>query len=87
MTAREIIARAISEDISGGWVEEYDETADAVLTALTAAGYRILAPGDVDPETVDRCAQAVKPAMNRDGPYAFAVEAAIRALSTGERKP
>lgn len=33
-------------------------TADAIINALTAAGYRIVGPGEVDAETVERCAAA-----------------------------
>ncbi len=54
--------------------------------ALIATGYRILGPDEVDPVTVERCASVVAPAMNKDGPYAFVVEAAIRAIASGGKQ-
>lgn len=36
----------------------HDWQARAILAALTAAGFRIVGPGEVDHETVERCAVA-----------------------------
>lgn len=46
MSARDVIA-----DTHGGG------TADRVIAALTAAGYRIVPPGGLDAASVERCAQ------------------------------
>lgn len=43
-----------------------DEWADEILKALTAAGYRILAPGEVDRETVERCLVEVEDVCESD---------------------
>lgn len=39
--------------------------ADAAIEALTSAGYRILGPGELDPETLERCAEVVRPNGSR----------------------
>ena len=54
--AREIVTAAIPCNIVYG----RSQAASAILSALTAAGYRILAPGEVDRETVKRCAKVAK---------------------------
>lgn len=54
MSARDVIARAISEDLTNGWGEEYDETADACLKALTAAGYPIVHKDEIHAPSVER---------------------------------
>ena len=54
MSARDVIARAISEDITNGWVEEYGETADACLKALTAAGFSIVHKDEIHAPSVER---------------------------------
>lgn len=33
---------------------------DAILSALEAAGYRVLGPGELDGETAERCAEAAE---------------------------
>lgn len=51
VSARDVIARAMPQ-LGGNMLKD----ADDILAALTAAGYRILAPGDLDPVTIERCA-------------------------------
>lgn len=50
---REIIAKRIVGPKALDW-------ADAVIEALHAAGYRILGPDEVDPVTVERCAEVAE---------------------------
>lgn len=50
MSARDIIAEAFG----GG-----SGLAQFALDRLTAAGYRILAPGEIDKETVERCQRVI----------------------------
>lgn len=57
MSAREIIRSAFVADSGGFGAEDDTRIADAIIEALHAAGYRILAPGDVDPETAEKCAE------------------------------
>jgi hypothetical protein len=49
--AREIIAKALEWEFGAAAGEWSDEIVDA----LHAAGYRILAPGELDKETVEKC--------------------------------
>jgi len=53
MSAREIIAKKL-KDMG---VHHVDIGAGLLLSGLTAAGYRILGPDDIDPVTVERCAR------------------------------
>jgi hypothetical protein len=52
MSAREIIATTYIEGKTG---EIGHLHADAIIQMLTAAGYRIVGPDEVDPVTVERC--------------------------------
>lgn len=54
MSARDVMRDGIIKETG---VSLATTRADAAYFALTAAGYRILAPGDLDPVTVERCAQ------------------------------
>lgn len=69
-TARDVIARALfaCDDIGPNPQVEWDgqfpvvrsrytEKADASITALHAAGYRILAPGELDNESLEAAAK------------------------------
>jgi hypothetical protein len=58
--AREIVARAL-EEIDFNAISSAD-AAPFVLSALTAAGFRILAPGQIDEYTRERCAEILKEA-------------------------
>lgn len=62
-TARDVIARALDET-GLDCVDDVDAT--FVIDALHAAGYRILAPGELDWETVERCAFKVKIALENE---------------------
>lgn len=79
--ARETIARAIEP-----FVHHADDVTSVVANTLTAAGYRILGPGELDAETIEKCAAELeKPHKFIDGtemalPSALACAAAIRAL-------
>lgn len=59
MSAREIIAQALED---GNFVDvdfsiDDASAAEAILEALAAAGYRILAPGELDKETLEAAAK------------------------------
>lgn len=57
MSAREVIAIAIhfaAEDASA------DDMADSILAHLREDGYRILAPGEIDPETKEAVARYIE---------------------------
>lgn len=54
MSAREIIAK---------WIWGYADRegrVDNILSDLSAAGYRLVAPGELDAETLERAAKAVE---------------------------
>jgi putative hemolysin len=50
MSARDVIAVKLPTALKSEW-------ADEILAALTAAGYRILAPGALDGPTIEACAK------------------------------
>jgi hypothetical protein len=68
MTPREIIAN-VRDVINAACLNlnhRCDSTyATAVLEALHSAGYRIIGPGELDPETVEKCAEAVRKLPDR----------------------
>lgn len=89
--AREVITAAIPCNIVYG----RPQAADEIIRALAAAGFRILGPGELDVETVEKCAQvaerAGKPAGASDGGTyvvgsATDAATAIRALASGESR-
>lgn len=82
MSAREIIASAEVEFMHGVPVHPTLRGADSILAALTAAGYRILAPGEVDAETVERAVEiATAGSMDSETrAYAGYFATAIRSL-------
>lgn len=65
MSARDVIARALFEtdrsDIrTADWSDQYESVRNKFreqADRLTAAGYRILGPDELDPVTVERCAR------------------------------
>jgi len=61
MSARDVIAR-YDDNLADGYGH-----IDAILSALTAAGYRIVPPGGLDAASVERCAKELADA-------AFAIE-------------
>lgn len=62
MTARDVIARLLP----GARLSEVLNQADHIIQHLTTSGYRILAPGELDGETVERCAFKVKNALENE---------------------
>lgn len=91
--AREIIARHLCTMTAQGWSgispferAAYRTTAAGMVEAITAAGFRIVGPDDLDEKTVERCAAELeKPHKFIDGtemalPSALACAAAIRAM-------
>jgi hypothetical protein len=52
MSARDVIAKALIYRLH---LPNRLPMADRALSALTAAGYRIVPPGGLDAETVERC--------------------------------
>lgn len=88
-TARDVIARALPDALNTTYeaMPNYREyLALNVLLALRAAGYRILAPGELDRETVERCADAAQGyiiAAHTTGRRFDNVPEAIRSLKGG----
>lgn len=82
MSARDVIAHAIDLRLS---MVNAKITADAILDDLTAAGYRILAPGELDGETIERCVKAVNGDKMVQGLVRARMVIALRSLS--EPKP
>lgn len=100
MSGREIIAREFRvqhqnvcyPNASDG---ECQIVADSILSALTAAGYRIIGPGELDRETLERAAEVAgthiaEPGLSDNSAYirfnpadlmAKKIVAAIRALA------
>lgn len=72
--ARDVIARALAS------VGAFDSEGEATVVdmALTAAGYRILGPDELDPVTLEKAAEAGKEAAKVGDCHHVA--AAIRAL-------
>lgn len=78
--AREIIA---STYIEGRTEPVGPLHAQAILAALTAAGFRIVGPGEVDKETVETCAEVADAEVAKhQGPFtsqpAYVASCAIR---------
>lgn len=95
MSAREVMAKAILDvgmnmgalaHLSGRSFE--DKIVDFQIDALAAAGYRILAPGELDQESVERCAALAETYEHRTSAwqidsipwFAKGVATAIRSL-------
>lgn len=77
MSAREIITEVLAWEFG----EAADDQADDLLVILHDAGYRILAPGELDAETVERCIKELnKLPWFEDVVSLVDVEAALRAL-------
>ena len=88
MSGREIIRdELLSRDVFT--LAGADRYATAIVTALTAAGYRLIGPGEVDPVTVERCAEIARAAHISHAPgldgYNIDIATALRALT--EAKP
>lgn len=86
MTARDVIARVVQDFVDpqkGDWVSDaYRSAADDIVVALTAAGYKLIGPGELDQETIERCAVIVADA-SADIPR-HKLSAALRALQSQE---
>jgi hypothetical protein len=79
--AREIIAR--SQHDHGQTFPSPEFVADHILSKLTAAGFRIIPPGELDAETLERAAaklESLDLPPKHDGAIVEAVEA-LRSLS------
>lgn len=63
MSARDVAAKAFMADWNWGQ-ERAHIVSEHLLEALTAAGYRILAPGDLDAATIEACVKEVQKAGN-----------------------
>ena len=64
---------------AGLWAEE-------IMSALSKAGYRILAPGEVDAETLDRCVKELnKLPWFEDVVSLVDVEETLRSLAQGSK--
>lgn len=62
MSARDVVRDGIIKETG---VSLATVGADAAIAALTAAGYRILAPGEVDAETVERAGATITKANEK----------------------
>jgi len=83
MSAREIITEVLEWEFG----EAADDQADDLLVILHDAGYRILGPGELDAETVERCIKELnKLPWFEDVVSLVDVEAAIRALKDTEKR-
>ena len=91
MSARETIAWALTVINDGK--KTPDVMAAQIIDYLNHSGYRILAPGQRDPETLEAAAKAIEsltvPGYHPDDLYKFRdvtglAAAAIRALGGGE---
>lgn len=60
MKLQGIIAKASKDRINIEGFASHEEMADAILSALTASGYRILGPGERDAETLEAAADAME---------------------------
>lgn len=95
MSAREIIAGVEIDRMLGASIVPGMSAADAILTALSDAGYRIVGPGELDGETLERAARTVEryssfpPPTNRAAQYHIThcvkpnLAAALRSLNGG----
>jgi len=89
--ATEVITHAMSDYASAATGTSWNKAcfafeADAILCALSRAGFRILGPDEVDPVTVERCVE-VAAATDPEKPANWLhrreeIAAAIRALSS-----
>lgn len=84
--AREIIAQYLCDRAGQGWSgistferAAYRTVAQGMIAALTAAGFRIIGPDEVDQVTLERAAEV---AAN----LGSEIPAAIRALASGESR-
>jgi len=76
MTARDAIAERL-----GSVANPHYHRADFLLRALETAGYRILAPGEFDPATVERCISICDHAIEHyKGPVAAKIRREIAVL-------
>ena len=69
--AREIIARHLCAMAAQGWSgislferAAYRTTAAGMVEAITASGFRILGPDEIDGPTVEKCAEVAKGQMS-----------------------
>lgn len=66
MSAREVIAQTLFEFSGNGQgvddmlAEIANAQTETIIDALTAAGYRILGPSELDVETMERCAKLIE---------------------------
>lgn len=77
--ARDVITEAIPCNIVYG----RPQAADGILRALTTAGFRILGPDEVDPVTVEKCAEVAERMLrfaDTTSEADIAISEAIRAL-------
>lgn len=95
-TAREIIARHLCTMAAQGWSAispferaAYRTTAAGMVEAVTTAGFRVLGPDEVDPVTVEKCAEVVERMLrfaDTTSEADIAISEAIRALTSGESR-
>lgn len=74
--AREIIRIAAEDKMKFDGFSSYDEMAAHLIDALTASGFRILGPDEVDQVTVEKCAEIALSYVNQTD-YDLEPEAAV----------
>lgn len=81
MSARETIASVMWHNMpTAVSMNTVSKTADAVLSALAKDGYRLLGPDELDPVTVERCAQTAY-WQARNGATADQIATTLRLLT------
>lgn len=85
MSARDLLTRVMAD---AGLDNVRDDDADFVIEALTAAGWRLVGPDEVDPVTVERCAEIAQDGYFGPEVYSHGqrIAAAIRALASGGKQ-
>lgn len=96
----EVITHAMSDYASAATGTSWNKAcfafeADAILCALSRAGFRVLGPDDLDEKTVERCVEVANAEVAKhQGPFtsqpayvaSCAIRDAIRAMKSGGEK-
>lgn len=81
MNARDVLTQAMAD---AGLDNVRDDDADFVIEALTAAGWRLVGPDEVDPVTVERCIAEME--ANWGHVCTPELRDAIRAIASGGKQ-
>jgi hypothetical protein len=89
MSARDVIAQSLRNNR----VADAHLTTSRILFALEDEGYRLIGPGELDPETIERCVEVAQAAKGKKfgfEPYQHLIASpddiadALRSLQGGE---